>query len=840
MRLRLSAASVLLLSLLLTRSSAAPTAATTPPPGDVDRRVESILAKMTLEEKIDYVGGVDGFFVRDIPKAGVPRLKMADGPLGVRNFGPATAMAAGIGLAASWNPALAERVGTELGRDARAKAVHFLLAPAVNIYRAPMNGRNFEYFGEDPLLAGRIAVGYIKGVQAQEVSATVKHFVANNSEYDRHHTDSVVDERALREIYMPAFEAAVKDAHVGAVMTSYNLTNGVHMSQNAPLIDVLRKDWGFAGVVMSDWTSTYDAIGVANGGIDLEMPSGQVMNRETLLPAVHDGRVSVATLDEKVRHVLRLAVRNHWLDREQLDLSIPRWNPAGRQVALDSAREAAVLLKNDHALLPLDRSRLHTVAVIGPNADPAIPAGGGSAHVEPFASVSLLNGLATALGPKVTVLYHRGLPTLGELMERADLRTTETGPEAGVTLEVFDNAELTGEPISRRVIHREEWRDGLQSPPAAASRFTAYVTPKEAGEYDVFLHGPMETSGSRLFLDGVLLVDAWDQTLAPLVSRRVTLTAAPHKLVVEQHQRRHQHGFRFRMGAVKAGELVAPEARALAARADVVVIAAGFDPETESEGTDRTFALPIGQDDLIRDVSSANKNTVVVLTSGGGVDMTGWLDQVPAVLETWYAGQEGGTAAAEILLGDTNPSGHLPATFERRLEDNPTHGNYYPEPGTRRVLYREGVFVGYRGYEHNGTKPLFAFGHGLSYTTFKYANLTVTPAGSADGRVEVSFDVSNTGARAGAEVAQVYVGEKAPKVPRPPQELKGFAKVRLESGETRRVTVSLDPRSFSYYDVRTAQWRAEAGEFAILVGGASDAIELRGAVRLTTALKTPR
>src|SRR5437764_3435333 len=275
---------------------------------NVEHRINSSLSQMTLAEKIDCVCGVDNFFIRDIPRLHLPRFKMADGPIGVRNFGPATTMAAGIALAATWNPALAERVGTEIGRDARAKGVHFLLGPGVNVYRAPLNGRNFEYLGEDPFLASRIAVGYIKGVQSQGVSATVKHFMGNNSEFDRHNTDSVIDERTMREIYLPVFEAAVKEAHVGAIMDSYNLTNGVHMTQNGQLNDdVAKKEWGFNGIIMSDWTSTYDAVAAANGGLDLEMPSGEFLNRKNLLPAIQQGKISVATIDDKVRRILRVA-----------------------------------------------------------------------------------------------------------------------------------------------------------------------------------------------------------------------------------------------------------------------------------------------------------------------------------------------------------------------------------------------------------------------------------------------------------------------------------------------------------------------------------------------------
>src|SRR5437588_2563006 len=338
--------SVAVLSLLVNSFTPARAQTNAPPaPAEVERRVESILGKMTFEEKIDMLGGVDGFFVRDVPRLGLPRLKMADGPLGVRNYGPATAMAGGASPAATWAPPLAERVGTEIGRDARAKGVHFLLGPGVNIYRSPTNGRNFEYFGEDPFLASRIPVGYIRGVQSQGVSATVKHFMGNNSEFDRHNTDSLIDERTAREIYMPTFEAAVHEAHVGAIMDSYNLTNGAHLTQNGYLnTDVAKKEWGFDGIMMSDWTSTYDAVAAANGGLDLEMPSGVFLNRKDLEPAIQQGKVSVATIDDKVRRILRTAVRFEWLDRDQAEYSIPRFNVPGRQVALQSAREGLVLL----------------------------------------------------------------------------------------------------------------------------------------------------------------------------------------------------------------------------------------------------------------------------------------------------------------------------------------------------------------------------------------------------------------------------------------------------------------------------------------------------------------
>src|SRR5713101_9953082 len=380
---------------------------------EVESRAESLLRQMTLEEKIDLLGGVDGFFTRSLPRLGIPRLKMADGPIGVRNFGPATTMAGGIALAATWNPQLAEQAGAEIARDARAKGVHFLLGPGVNIYRAPMNGRNFEYFGEDPFLASRLAVAYIRGVQGQGVSATIKHFMGNNSEFDRHNTDSIIDERTMHEIYLPTFEAAVKEARVGAIMDSYNLTNGLHLTQSGYLnTDVAKKEWGFQGIMMSDWDATYDAVAAANGGLDLEMPSGKLMNRTTLLPAVRSGKVTEATIDDKVRRILRTAIQFGWLDHDQTDTSIPRLNADGRQVALEAIRSSMVLLKNDDNLLPLDKGRIKSIAVIGPDAYPAQPVGGGSGEVRPFWAVSFLEGIANHLGSGAKVYYAAGLPTL--------------------------------------------------------------------------------------------------------------------------------------------------------------------------------------------------------------------------------------------------------------------------------------------------------------------------------------------------------------------------------------------------------------------------------------------
>jgi beta-glucosidase len=762
---------------------------------------------------------------------------MTDGPMGIRNDRPATAFAGGIALAASWNPALAGQIGVELGRGARAAGAHFLLAPGVNIYRSPLTGRNFEYFGEDPFLAARMAVAYIRGVQSQGVSATVKHFAGNNAEFDRNHTDSVIDERTLREIYLPAFEAAVGEGRVGAIMDAYNLTNGSYMSQNGYLNnEVAKGEWGFEGVIMSDWISTYDAVGAANGGLDLEMPSGTQFNRERLLPALESGQVGMDTLDDKVRRVLRTALRFGWLEREAVDLSIPQYSPRGRDLALEGARQGIVLLRNQGGLLPFDTDRVHSVLVVGPDAHPAVTGGGGSSKVLPFSSVSILTGLADTAGSALEVFYAPGLPTLDEMVRATHWSTSEGGSDPGVRAQYFASADLAGTPVVERIepgivigsAALPEYPEGTQS-----GRWSGYYTAAVSGQHDFFVATAGDGGGfHRLYVDGRLVLDNRDLSRAVVDYVTLPLESGRHAVTLEQHGRQKWPGTRLQLGISRHGDRVSAAARDLAGRVDAVVVAAGFDSGTETEGADRSFALPPGQDELIRAMAAANENTVVVMTSGGAVDMRGWLDKVAGLLQAWYPGQAGGTAIAEILLGRVNPSGRLPATFERRLEDNPAHDYFYPEPGSRRITYGEGVFVGYRGYERNGVAPLFPFGFGLSYTTFRYGNLAVTPPRMDEGEVSVSFDVTNTGSRHGADVAQVYVADAHASVPRPPKELKGFARVSLAPGETQRVNLKLDRRAFSYYDVASAGWRAEPGEFGILVGRSSADIVLQAAVTL--------
>jgi beta-glucosidase len=812
----------------LVRLSAAQTAAAS---GDIEQRVESLLRQMTLEEKITYIGGVDPFFIRAVPRVGIPELKMSDGPMGVHDYGPATAYAAGIALAASWDVDLAHRVGAMMGDDARARGVHFILAPGMNIYRAPMCGRNFEYFGEDPFLASRMAVSLIKGIQSRRVIATAKHFMGNNQEYDRHDVSSNIDERTMREIYLPAFEASVKEAKVGAVMDSYNPVNGIHMTQNDYLNNqILKREWGFRGILMSDWDSTYDGIAAANGGLDLEMPTGRFMNPQTLVAAVNAGKVSVATIDEKVRRILGTAIEFGFFDSPQTDPSIPAYSQPGRELVRQEAREGMVLLRNSGNLLPLDKSRVKTIAVLGPDSYPAVPGGGGSSQTAPFNAVSFLEGISNYLGAKASVFYAVDNPPLDEIFQRQQF-VTAPGGEPGLKGEYFNNQDLEGSPAliraDRLVVFK--WGEGSYAVEGPvdhfSARWTGYFIPKTSDDYKFYT---LADDGVRLFIDDERVINDWQRHAETLNSYTRHLDGG-HAYRIRLEYFEATGSASVSLGVASAQEFIGRDTKAVAANADVALVCVGFDPSTESEGSDRSFRLPAGQDELVRQISSVNKNTIVVITSGGSVDMTQWIERIPAVIEAWYPGQEGGAALAEILFGESSPSGKLPASFERQWEDNATFRSYYPRPGEKQVEYSEGVFLGYRHFDRDGVKPLFPFGYGLSYTTFAYHNLKVSPsAGNLNQPVIVSFDLENTGHREGAEVAQVYIGDTHASVPRPVKELKGFARVELKPGESRHVSIALDRRAFSFYDEKKKDWSAEPGQFGILVGASSDLIELQG------------
>jgi beta-glucosidase len=675
----------------------------------VEARVEDLLGRLTLDEKVLLVHGDSTFTTAPIPRLSIPRRWLSDGPHGVReDVGPndfrpggrtddfSTWLPVGIALAATWNPELAKEYGAVIGQEARARGKHIMLGPAVNILRTPLNGRNFEYFGEDPFLAARMVVPWIRGIQAEDVAACVKHYALNNQEWERMTIDVEADERALREIYLPPFEAAVKEGGVHAVMGAYNRFRGRYACHNEYLLDtILKGEWGFRGIVISDWNGTHDTREAIASGLDLEMGTDKPFDDYYLARPFRDllekGEVPVSALDDKVRRNLRVMLATKAFDeRRPGSFNTKAHQDAARKIA----EEAIVLLKNEGDLLPLDPARVTTVAVIGENAVRLHAHQGGSSEIKAFYEVTPLEGIVRRAGDEMNVVFSRGYRTRGE-----DARLLERAVSA-------------------------------------------------------------------------------------------------------------------------------------ARQADVAIVVGGLnhDEYGDGEGIDRkSLELPGGQAELIRKVAEVNPRTIVVLVAGSPVTMESWLSKVPSVVQAWYGGMEGGNALAAILFGDVNPSGKLPATFPRRLEDSPAHarGAYPGRNGT--VRYEEGLLVGYRWFDTKAIEPLFPFGHGLSYTKFGYANLRLVEGSSPRGpMLTARIDVRNDGRKAGAETVQVYVEDVVSTLPRPRKELKAFAKVRLEPGEKKTIEIPLGADAFAFYDSAKKAWRAEAGSFRILVGSSSRDIRAEG------------
>ena len=791
----------------------------------LDERVNALLSRMTLDEKLSYIGGIHAMSIRPIPRLGLPEIRMSDGPIGVRQDRPSTRYPAGIALAATWNPLLAAREGTSMGRDCRARGIHILLAPGLNINRVPVCGRNFEYLsGEDPYLASQLVVPFVRGVQSQGVVATVKHFAANNQEFNRMEISAVVPERALREIYLPAFEAAVKEGKAGAVMDAYNQVNGWFCTENRFLnLQVLKTEWGFSGVLMSDWGATHNALAAATGGLDLEMPSGIYFNPESLSALVNKYQLSEDQIDDKVRRILRLIVRNGFLDRAQLDSAIPENDPTSAATALAVAEEGIVLLKNEGKLLPLDRKTVHSIAVLGPDAGPGVPTGWGSSFVHPVSSTSLVDGLRELLGSEVKIDY---LDTGVGSFESAQFfhRGDDGNLESGLKAEFFDNPTLSGRPILTRVdLHIDfDWPTGRPLPQLSSDRFSVrWVGMIRASDSGPHAFRARSDDGIRVFLNGELIIDDWQDHSPRTVTAIHPLEAGKtYSLRIDYHN----HGGGSALAQVAWASFAVPDA---IRDYDVAIVGTGFDDGTEGEGTDRTFALPNLQDTLIRNVANKNPRTAVILFCGGNVDMIPWLDKVPVLLHAWYPGQEGGRALATLLFGDINPSGKLPVTFEKAFADNPAAANYPSRDGGKTVNYAEGIFVGYRGYDRSGIEPRFPFGFGLSYSNFEYSDMQISSSTGGIGQpIQVKCQIKNIGDRPGAEIAQLYVHPVEPRVERPLRELKGFSKVWLNPAEKKEVTFVVDPTAFQYFDSPTHRFKTDGGRYQLEVGASSRDIRL--------------
>lgn len=650
-------------------------------------RAAALVSQMTLAEKIELISGkVDGFRTYAIPRLGIPSIRMADGPQGVRNIDgkniQSTFYPCGISASASWNRDAVREMGAGIGCAAKAHAVQIMLCPGVNIYRSALCGRNFEYYGEDPYLASETALNFIEGMQEEGVMATIKHFALNQQEFDRHGISSNADERTINEIYFPTFRKAVEKAHVGAVMTSYNPVNGAHAAENPWLVKENLRKWGFDGIVMSDWTSTYSTVNFITSGVDFEMPRDHVSNQEAVMALLNNGVITEADLDDKCQHILQTFAAFGLLDGS-LEADPSAEDPAiSQRRAYELALEGPVLLKNEGNILPLKPGKKNLIAVLGPNAN-AIVCGGGSGWVNP-----------------------------------------EDGK--GVT----------------------PW-EGLQK-----------------------------------------LGKNWN----------FQLLGSPQPEVLK--------------------------------KASAVILCLGFDRFSESENSDRKYGLDRNQITLLERVTSYTNNVIVVVNSGGEIDLQPWQDKVKAILLDWYPGQEGGNALAAILSGKVSPSGRLPFTFWGALKKNPAQKWYGVQPFIHKdkarqhypfITYGEGVFLGYRGAEHFGVEPLYPFGYGLTYTSFEYADATVTPAG--DG-FDVSFTVRNTGAFVAKEVAQVYVAPVKPSVLRPAHELKGYDKKLIAKGASARYTIHLGPDAFSYYSTTDHAWKLDPGEYKIQIGASAGDIRL--------------
>ncbi|MCE5238563.1 glycoside hydrolase family 3 C-terminal domain-containing protein [bacterium] len=827
------------------------------PRAPLEARVSDLLGRLTLEEKLSLLGGT-GFGTRPIERLGLPAMGMCDGPIGVRGggpgtSGPATVFPCGIAMAATWDPEIVQRIGAAIGREVQHKGVgaQIILGPCVNLHRTPQGGRNGESFSEDPYLASRMTVAYVTGVQSTGAAACVKHFAVNNQEWQRGTISAQVDERALRELYLPAFQAAVQEAHVWAVMNAYNRLNGTYCSANRYLLTTILKDeWGFDGCVMTDWGAAHSPLGVATGGTDLEMPTGAHMNPDRLTPPVQEGKVSRGLIDDKVRRILRTVIRVGLLDGPKTPDNTVVNCAAHRQLVREAGARAIVLLKNDGGLLPLDPAKLRSLAVIGPNAAVNRLAMGGSGYVTAFQSVSALDTIRARVGPGVTINYAKGAdmgdeppPVIG-----SEFLTPAGGPdgEHGLRGEYFKGRKLEGRPVLTRTDAVVDFRwqgkppvEGLGGSDYSV-RWTGKLTPTRSGEYRL---GVASDDGSRLTLDGKALISNWEDHALEARSVTVRLEAGrAYDLQVEYYQNSGDAavtlGWRA-PGVAPEHDPQIREAVAAAQQSDAAIVLVGLSSFHESEGRDRdSLRLPELQADLIRAVVAANPRTVVVLTNGTPLLMDTWIKQTPAVLEAWYLGEQGGQSVTDVLFGDVNPSGKLPDTLAAKREDYPDWGHY--PGGAGQVQYAEGILVGYRHFDARGIAPLFPFGHGLSYTTFAYDDLRVTPETLAPaGTVQVSLTVRNTGPRAGEEVVQLYLHDPRPRVPKAPRELKRFARVALQPGEGKPVTFTLEAPALAYCDVPGKQWRADAGVYQVEVGASSRDLRLRGNLTLSADWTRP-
>ncbi|TQE33431.1 beta-glucosidase [Streptomyces ipomoeae] len=800
--------------------------------------VDAALAKLDLDAKARLLAGQDMWTLPALPEIGLESLVMSDGPIGVRGVrwtadDPSVALPSPTALAATWNPELARRAGVLLAQEARRKGVHVLLAPTVNLHRSPLGGRHFEAYSEDPYLTGAIGSGYVNGVQSGGVGTTVKHFVANDAETDRFTVNNLVSERALRELYLAPFEAIVANAHPWGIMTAYNTVNGTTMSEHHYLVnEVLRGEWGFDGFNVSDWLAARSTTGAINGGLDVAMPGPVTVYGEALAAAVRAGEVEEAKVDEAVRRVLRLAARVGILEGADPVVAEPPAPVDGEALAREIARRSFVLVRNERAALPLRPGG--TVALIGAAARDARVLGGGSATVFPARIVSPLDGLTAAL-PEGTLTYAVGADPNTELAVadkgftlRAICRDTQ-GHVIGTASAPNGQVQWMGSDLPEGVTH-----DTLHT-----VELTGTFTPRDTGIHTFGIKG---LGAFRLTVDGTTHFDDVQSTDkddpfvsffgAPVSRAQVELTTGRPVEVSLAHVVEFPEDVAFKVISFAfchqeprrdPDDLIA-EAVETARAADTAVVVVATTERVESEGFDRKdLHLPGRQDDLVRAVAAANPNTVVIVNSGSPVELP-WRDDVAAILLSWFPGQEGGAALADVLTGTHEPGGRLPTTWGS-LPDAPVTRVI---PANGELPYTEDVFIGYRAWEREGRTPSYPFGHGLGYTDWTYESIEITEGGTT-ARVRVR----NTGDRPGREVVQLYLTPTTPDPDRPTRWLAGFGSAEVAPGETAEVVVELPRRAFETWDETTNSWVRAKGSYEVEAGRS---IEDR---RVTVTIEAP-
>ena len=796
-------------------------------------KLKKVISNLSLEGKVSLLSGFDNWHTPDIKKYGIPKIKMSDGPNGVRGDSSTKQSSAcfpsPILLGATWNEKLIKKIGSATGEEALFKDVDVLLAPTINLHRHPLGGRHFECYSEDPILTSKIACAYVSGVQSKGVAACLKHFAGNDTEYERHLVSSNIDEKTLRELYLYPFEMGIKKAKAKVVMSAYNKVNNIYCSSHDELINkILKKEWKFDGYVVSDWGAALETVENANGGLDLEMPGPAKTWGKNLVDAVKAGLVEEKKIDEKVKRILTVAKFTDRFNRKRIsERSIDK--KSHRKLIKKTAIEGMVLLKNED-VLPLDRNKISNIALIGPNVKDSQIIGGGSAGLNPHYEIHPLEGVSNFLkDEKVKIHYAKGchvdkyLPAFEK-----DICYVQGKKEKGFEVEFFRGKNFDGEPIERKVLNgnrfwalqgfAREFLDEKERPELSVKFSTTYK-PSISGEFEfeVFSIGL-----SRIKINGKELVDNWSSqkkgeaffgfACAPK-RNKIKLTKGKEYLVEVEYE------FEGRFPAIQFGcrppdpKNLLEEAVKIAKQSDAVVLVVGTNSDWETEGNDRKgLGLPSDQDVLIKKVLAANKNSVLVLNTGSPVSMP-WIKSCPAILQTWFPGQEFGNALAEILFGKESPSGKLPTTYPKKLSDTPAYSCY---PGKNLQMdYKEKLLVGYKWYEKKKIEPLFPFGHGLSYSKFELKKVSLL---KKKHEIKIKVKLKNIGNFSTFETVQCYLERKAVKADTPKKKLVDFKKLKVTKDKSKKLTLKVSKRDLSEWDVKKSKWEIARGDYVIHVG----------------------